>query len=720
MKWHVLVLAAFAGLLGNHAAQASGDFVCSSNWSLSSGVYDPCNNVPFLSPANDTRVNLRLLMADTGSVALPSLPLSDYDRANGYGLVPFPMENVWTPPEPANASADASSGDTSGSSDNSANDVASGDGSRCRSNNAATAQAFNSQVTNTSGLSDAERNALTANRLDMVNLCDGKPVAPISSLQSPQAKDFGLYLTGAGAFYNGDFATAQQSFTGLGNSGQAWLKETAFYMLPRTALNAAQVNAFDEYGMPKQENVDKTQLKTAEAGFKAYLQAYPQGLYAASARGLLRRVYWLMGDQGQLAQTYGDAMAAGLSNTDQATALVLEIDNKLLDSADATTVKDPVLLAVIDLVAMRQPDTSQQGSDVPAAKPLTAEMLQAQQPLFASHQELYAYLVAAQHFYMEKDPAKTLAALPDLPADKPITGYLAFSEAMLRGLALEATGDHASAAALWTRLFPLAKLTLTQPALQLAMAINLERSQKIDAVFTAGSLVDDTQIRSFLIRKSASPALLRQVIKDTTSTGEQKGTAQFVLLYKDLTRAHYQDYAGDVALAPLPAQPFVTDDIAYTYFGPKADLSIFAKPATAGIDDDAGYVCPTLDKVAARLQQNPKDSQGLLCLGEFIRSGFDFSPLDQAPGKDGLGSSDGFGGKLFSRLDGYATVINDPKAGHKDKAYALFRAVNCFAPSGNNGCDDQDISKDQRKKWFQALKTHYADTNWATKLQYYW
>lgn len=737
MKWHVLVLAAVAGLSCCRAAEASGDFACGPVWSLSSGVYDPCNNIPFLSPANDTRVNLRLLIADAGSAALPALELNDYDRTAGYGLVPFPMENIWTPAETPDGATAGTGGDSSSeaaggnaptngapsdnasAADNADGDVPPGDGSRCRSNNAATAQIFNDQVKNTGGLSDAERNALTAARLDMVNTCDAKAAPAIGALQSPQAKEFGLYLTGADAFYNGDFTTAGQSFTGLGGSSQPWLKETAFYMLARNALNAAQVNAYDEYGMPKLGAADQGQLKTAEAGFKAYLHAYPQGLYAASARGLLRRVYWLMGDQGQLAGTYGDAIAQGLPKADQATALALEIDNKLLGDADATKIKDPLLLAIIDLAAMRQLDPGQQGSDAPATKIFTIEMLQAQQPLFAGRPELYAYLVAAHHFYVGKDPAKALAALPEIAADKPVTSYLAFSEAMLRGLALEATGDHAAANAVWTRLLPLAKQTLQQPALQLALAINLEHSGKLDAVFAAQSAVDDAQIRSFLIRKSADPALLRAIIKGTAASAEQKNTALFILLYKDLTRGHYQDYAGDMTLAPLPAQPFVNDDLAYTYFGRKADLSIFTKPATADTDDDSGYTCPTLEKVATRLQQNAKDSQGLLCLGEFTRSGFDFSPIDEVPGKDALGGTTSFDGKLFSRLVGYTTVINDPKAAHKDKAYALYRAINCFAPSANNGCDDQDIGKDQRKKWFQALKTHYADTPWA-KLQYYW
>jgi hypothetical protein len=148
---------------------------------------------------------------------------------------------------------------------------------------------------------------------------------------------------------------------------------------------------------------------------------------------------------------------------------------------------------------------------------------------------------------------------------------------------------------------------------------------------------------------------------------------------------------------------------------------MFNKPAGAANTDDPGYSCPVLAKVAARLAQNQNDPLGLNCLGEFIRSSFDSSPLDQVPiGKVlGAGPSD-FAGKVFSRLDGYMTVIGDATASRTDKAYALYRAINCYAPSGNNECDSQDIPKDQRKKWFQTLKTTYANTSWGRSLQYYW
>ena len=96
-------------------------------------------------------------------------------------------------------------------------------------------------------------------------------------------------------------------------------------------------------------------------------------------------------------------------------------------------------------------------------------------------------------------------------------------------------------------------------------------------------------------------------------------------------------------------------------------------------------------------------------------------PLDQVRAAGSLGSTASlFKGETFSRLDGYRQVIANPKAPHNDKAYALFRAINCYARAGYNGCGGVDVDKSVRKGWFRQLKTGFADTEWAQSLKYYW
>jgi hypothetical protein len=82
--------------------------------------------------------------------------------------------------------------------------------------------------------------------------------------------------------------------------------------------------------------------------------------------------------------------------------------------------------------------------------------------------------------------------------------------------------------------------------------------------------------------------------------------------------------------------------------------------------------------------------------------------------------SDGFTGKTYTSMDLYLEVIGLPHAKDDVKAYALHRALNCHASSGNNHCGRQVIPLAQREAWFHLLKTVYKDTVWAKQQKYYW
>lgn len=66
-------------------AQASSDDSCYPDWSLVGGGV--CDTLPFLAPGNDTRANLRLLLADAGHWRLVEAPPSEEEKLEGYGLV---------------------------------------------------------------------------------------------------------------------------------------------------------------------------------------------------------------------------------------------------------------------------------------------------------------------------------------------------------------------------------------------------------------------------------------------------------------------------------------------------------------------------------------------------------------------------------------------------------------------------------------------------------
>ena len=680
------------------AAHASGDFECDTTWKLAKSVYSDCDDVPFLSPGNDSRVNLQLLLLDAGRVKIGPPPVTDpptppiADSAAPFTLADFSLLLGAKPP----------GGDDS--------DYASGEGSRCRSNDSGSA-AFETAL-GASAVPAAERDSLVAARRAVAPACDAP--SPTTAYQapadvrSPLGRQFASYLAGVAEFYGGDWDDARRDFAAAAASPQPWLKETARYMLGRVALNQAQAKAFDDYGVLTTANVDAAALKASGAAFQAYLGAYPKGLYAASAQGLLRRVAWLGGAQPQLASDYAQAfLHAGPAEANVSVSdLVVEADSKLLTQAAPADVHDPMLLAARDLMAMRRDPNAKQ----PDANLIKYEDLEAQRPVFAAQPDLFAFLLAAHRFYVEADAAGALGQLGPAPPSGPMT-YLAFSRQVLRGMALEAQKNRAGARALWLQLIPLARPQFQRPLLDLALAMNEERDGRLAEVFAAGTTIRDPQVREILLKYDAPPALLTQQI-ETGASDRERRVALYTLLSKDILRGRYAAFAADSApvLPPAPAQPNPNDPM-----GAEPDLKV-----VRWTGHKEGYLCEGLSALTRALAAAPQNPHGLLCLGEFVRLN-DLDGMSRGPPADELGGAPTlFPGQLFARLDAYKAVIADPKAPPDDRAYAFYRAINCYAPASVNECDGADVAKSVRAGWFQTLKSDYPKSEWALALKYYW
>jgi hypothetical protein len=141
-----------------------------------------------------------------------------------------------------------------------------------------------------------------------------------------------------------------------------------------------------------------------------------------------------------------------------------------------------------------------------------------------------------------------------LPQDVPSNpDYFAFSQQTLRGLALEAKQDWKAAETLWLQLLPLAKQPLQRDQLELALAMNYERSGQLAKVFAADSPIGAKQVRYILLRHIAGPDLLRQQIAQARDPLERQ-TAQFVLLYKDLLRGQFATFNDDLKQLPASAR----------------------------------------------------------------------------------------------------------------------------------------------------------------------
>ena len=102
-------------------------------------------------------------------------------------------------------------------------------------------------------------------------------------------------------------------------------------------------------------------------------------------------------------------------------------------------------------------------------------------------------------------------------------------------------------------------------------------------------------------------------------------------------------------------------------------------------------------------------------MGEYVRSPHYGLPYELNEEND-LNS---FQGKAFTRGEVYKRLIKTGPKGDL-QAYALYRAIMCYSPSGINDCADEEVAKSVRKQWYDQIKSDYPNTTWAKSLKYYW
>ena len=695
----VLLLLLSAGT----ARACGGGDLTPGRWALDQKSYAEQSGMPFLSPGNDTRLNLLFLMMD----ADPKLQPKDDAVSKGAEKIDFYSSVLFFRPDFTDACRSAAT--ARDGKDEPGGAVAVGEGTRCVSMDSGRRD-FAAAVEAEPALSAEERRLLTAARDKIAPSCRGDKAdaaalsASLAGIapSAAAAQEFASYLIGADAFYEGDFDRALERFGKLESARNAWLREAARYMTARALLNKAQIGAFANFDGTATPNVtDRATLTAAQTAFQTYLNAYPTGRYAASAQGLLRRVYWLAADEDRLAAEYGRRIAqgsgakTGLDSVD----LAQEIDSKYLTAAKDHKSREPVLLATQDLMRLRSDG---------AETRFSAAELDAQAAAFAGREDLFAFLKAAHAYYADADFAATLQWLgPPVAAPR---SYLAFSRETLRGQALMAGGQFQEAIEHWTKLRAVSN-PLWKEAVELGLAMSYERAGMANKVFLPETRLSSPRIRAILLRHTAGPILLRMAIADPQASPAERRLARFLLLYKEATRGQYANFLRDFSPEGL-----AKDDAEAPQVSDLPESAIFLSPAVS-----EPYKCPAPKAVVAELAADPRSAHGLLCLGDFVRRS-DFARFDSwRPAADELGGAKAiFPGEPFARGEVYQRLIADPKTKDDDRAYALYRAINCYAPAGSNACGGKDVEKSQRKAWFQMLKSRYGATQWARSLQYYW
>ncbi|OZA65691.1 MAG: hypothetical protein B7X78_04840, partial [Sphingomonadales bacterium 39-62-4] len=351
---------------------ACADPSCTPAWELGAADYE-CAGRAMISPGNDTRINLLLLMQSLHPVpdAATAVGPDPYDPQYGRTFMSWAgmRQTLWPHAETAGYSGEEAP---------SCEPAVSG------------SPAFLGAIAADAGLSDAERTALTALRAQ-TGCNEGAWNEP--AITSKPGHEYLAYLKAADAFHKNDWSVASQGFSALTRAKSAWVAETARYMPIRIGLRMAIATSVDEWGdFVGTEKVDKPSLEAASGAIDDYLKAYPKGRYAASAQGLKRRVAWLRGDMPTLVQHYETLLASTPGSSEAAANLAEEIDSKLLEHADAAQIaaqgKAPLLLAVADFKQMRPSGDDSIG--------LSTSDLAAQKAQFSAHPELYGLIEASR------------------------------------------------------------------------------------------------------------------------------------------------------------------------------------------------------------------------------------------------------------------------------------------------------------------------------------
>lgn len=679
-------------------------------WTLTDPGFNEFGSAAMLLPSNDTRVNLLLLLADRrGAVVRDPNAKAD---AIPIALAPWSVlsARVFPPSE---------------------EDYGPWYATRCQSNEAGAA-AFVAAVRASKRINEIHRQTLIRAR-HRLGACNTPPLSDAELRALPGVdREFGAYLIAARDFYAGGSDQAVATFKGLATASDPWVRETAAYMVGRTLLNCALQRSTTEYGsLEEPAKRDLRSARAAGAAFQAYLQAYPSGRYAHSARGLMRRVYWLGGNETALAAEYDRELTSKsrFARAADSLALVEEIDDKLpLPTMNPRIARDPVLLAAVDLQRMRRPD-SEGPREYCCGPAITKAEIERQRALFGKDTGLYDYVRAAEAFFVRRQPREVLRLLPEA-ARQPRFTYLQFSRQMLRGLALEQLRDP-NARSFWLSLFPGALQPYQRAALELALAMHDEKVGRLDLLFAPNSLVTHPVMRAILLEQVAGPNLLRQQASRAGVTRYEREAALYTLLTKEIRRGFYRDFIRDVAMVPADA-PVDGWYPGALYYAPRwttrlerPPLGKFGRHAPLG-----AFGCPPLTQTLSQLVAKPSAIRARLCLGEYFRANHFASYADDKNGgvRDAIRPRGALGGSKelfpkgysYSRLEDYKRIMNDPAASAEEKALALNRAIRCYAPVGSNDCGGVEVSLAMRRGWFNRLHAQYPQSPWAQELKYYW
>lgn len=174
----------------------------------------------------------------------------------------------------------------------------------CASNNRAAYLTFVEAAIADKAVTDTELMDLISLRFNLIAVCDDdQNLSDFKDSLLSATDTYRRYLLAITHFYRGEFEMARKIFNEISQQDHS-LSEVSLYLIGRTYLRESQPQ--EEYEqffteVDQKEQARKGNLLAVKA-FESYVEIYPSGLYANSARGLIRRAQWFAGNQEEYAK----------------------------------------------------------------------------------------------------------------------------------------------------------------------------------------------------------------------------------------------------------------------------------------------------------------------------------------------------------------------------------------------------------------------------------
>ncbi|ALH96401.1 hypothetical protein AOY20_13105 [Acinetobacter equi] len=682
-------------------AHAGVDTSCEPNINMDATHFNNCSNLPILIPSNNSKTNMFLLLSDIGMINIKPLTQDKHLWTASYGIVPFESATL------ASAIENKVQNKDQNKYSNSAREFSLIYEERCVSLESGKNE-FIDAVKNNKNIPNAEKQILIAER-NKITECDHAqiPLIKVNPAWTTVTRQYASYLNGAISFYNTNYSTATKIYLALENVEDPWIKETSQYMLIRTYLNEAYATGIDSYNFMNFDSIEQSLVNKFHDQIHNYLKLYPNGRYTASARGLLRRAYWLTQQKEKIVDEFIWQMNHTSSPSFNLTMSLVpnEIDRIIFNSQniDPKIFKEPFFLTVYDLMNLRASTSDDE-------QPISWNQLNTQKSAFKAQPELFQYLQAVHLVYVQNKPQEALKYLPK--STKNILNYLQLSQVFLKGKILEQINQN-QAEQYWEEQLKQAKTSYQKGLFELTLAKNLNNKQEVNAFIGKKPVISQINLQQNFIQHHANEKSLEQIIQSSQSSEDQKQVALYTLLSKALMAQNFKLFNQYYANLPKNAAQYKS----YASIESLEEKPPFSHFIWNGTQITAQLQCPDLSTLTKQLETTKHNQLLNVCLGEYIRS--EHPAISPSWNSYEQRDSSKFIGTFFTRGDIYKNIIeNEPKGDLH--AYALYRAVMCYSPTGTNDCGDKDVDISVRKLWFNRLKSEYPNTTWAKSLKYYW